>query len=268
MADLKTPKSVNWHGLNDNGWRMTEKGATESYLSGTRGETETYRGLAGAGDTQRGLTRGEKFNAVLTWFFIIVLLGSLIFVPSFLTDLEVFLPTEEKIIDENGVVHYKVTSEWQSDQVLDIGKKAMNVFNVFGTFIHGLGDTIGTVFGFIGSATSDSFSKVDGPHSDWVYLDYYDLFDDEQAFWTFICWCESLHGITSDPLAVIYREYVGGNQGNVWYIPITTLDYYKGSVESSLSWQITSMGWLRTVFYDWSAGARNEYKFFVSEAKQ
>lgn len=262
MADLKTPKSVNWHGLNDSSWRMTEKGATESYLSGTREETVTYRGEPGAGDTQRGLTRGEKFSNVIAGFIVIVLLASLLFVPSFLTDLEVFLPTETKTIDENGVVHYEVTSNWETADVMNIGEKSMQVFTSFGSFIQNLGDTLGSVFGLIGNVTSDSFSKVDGPRSDWVFVDYYTLFDNEQEFWTFICWCETLHGITSDPQAVIYREYVGGNQGNIWYVPVTTLDYYNNSVKSSLSWQVTSMGWLRTVFYDWTAGARNEYYFF------
>ena len=248
MADLKTPKSVNWHGLNDNGWRMTEKGATESYLSGTREETVTYRGEPGAGDTQRGLTRGEKFSAVLSWFFIIVLLGSLIFVPSFLTDLEVFLPTEEKIIDENGVVHYEVTSNWETDEVVNIGRKSMQVFSTFGSFIRGFGDTLSTVFGIIGNLIPTIEYKDIDEKPVVVPLSPSDYFSSEESFFEFVYIMER-QDLASPLYVPVYLT-----ERNVYYrvVPLSIYEYYREHYSEYSTFFTRFYGWAYHLYYDWN----------------
>ena len=175
MADLKTPKSVNWNGYDkDFGSKVIETPESRSEVARIR-------------KSERDKALKSGFSSVLIGFLVIVLLASLIFVPSFLTDLDVFLPTEEKIVDENGVVHYEVTSNWSTEDVMTVGEKSMQVFSTFGNFISGFGDLVGTAFGYI----TKLFPSVDEDIStfesalDCHDYGYLNCFNNELDYWRF-----------------------------------------------------------------------------------
>lgn len=105
---------------------------------------------------ERRPARSYSLPNVVISFFLIVVLASLLIVPGFIDSLEVFLPTEKKIYDENGVIHYEVESEWKTEDVMTVGQNAMNVFKTFGSFIGNLGSAADLAFSLF-SSTVDFF---------------------------------------------------------------------------------------------------------------
>lgn len=112
--------------------------------------------------TEKRSFQGLLSNALI-WFLIIVLTASLLMYSSFLSDLKAFIPTEEKIVDEHGVVHYEVTSNWDNAHVTEVGRKSMQVFTLFGSFIQKIGGYSEAAFDFISDSLSALFGAFSSP---------------------------------------------------------------------------------------------------------